>query len=361
MSGPNANYIDYMYTQWQKDPASVHSSWDAYFQGSESGASAAFEAPPSLGKTSVESQIQQLVTMLTQGTSPGVMPADTTRVSDESIRLTVLLRAFMTHGHLVANIDPLNLKEVYKDSPTLATKFRFPDDKLKDLLDPLSYGFTKQDMKREFYYSNPYAGAIGKQKTKWTLEELIGAYRDAYCQNIGVEFMHIEDREICTWIRTKFEGIQFEQVDDKTKMHMYERLNEAHQWGQFMALKFLTNKRFGLEGCESFIPGLQYLIDVGVEQGVREVVIGMPHRGRLNTLANVVRKRRSVIMAELQGITPDMAKEENAGAGDVKYHLGTSFVRKYGELGTEVRMTLMANPSHLEAVNPCVGGRVRAE
>ena len=128
-----------------------------------------------------------------------------------------------------------------------------------------------------------------------------------------------------------------------------------------MAQKFNTMKRFGLEGCESFIPGLKFCIDHAVAGGVREVVMGMAHRGRLNTLANVVKKKKSVIMAELQGITPDMQKEENQGSGDVKYHLGTSFIRRYNKHNCDVRMTLMANPSHLEAVNPCVAGRCRAQ
>ena len=106
---------------------------------------------------------------------------DSARVSDESIRLTMLLRAFMTHGHLVADIDPLKLKEVYKDSPTLAKKYRFPSEALLKLMDPASYGFTKQDMDREFYYQNPYQGTILKQKSKWTLNELVNDYRNAYC------------------------------------------------------------------------------------------------------------------------------------------------------------------------------------
>ena len=136
------------------------------------------------------------------------------------------------------------------------------------------------------------------------LKDLISAYRETYCKKIGVEFMHIESREVCDWIRKEFEALQFETIPDEEKKYMYKHLNEAHAWGEFMSSKFNTMKRFGLEGCESFIPGLKYCIDSAVERGVREVVIGMPHRGRLNTLANVVRKPREVIMAELQGITP---------------------------------------------------------
>ena len=273
----------------------------------------------------------------------------------------MLLRAFMTHGHLVADIDPLNLKDVYKDSPSLAKKFRFPDEHLLKLLDPAAYGFTKEDLEREFYYKSPYEGAIVQQRSKWKLKDLIKAYEDAYCKKIGVEFMHIVDREKCNWIRKQFESLQYEDIDKDEKLLMYGRLNQAHQWGVFMAQKFNTMKRFGLEGCESFIPGLKFCIDNAVAGGVREIVMGMAHRGRLNTLANVVKKKKSVIMAELQGITPDMQKEENQGSGDVKYHLGTSFVRRYKKHDCDVRMTLMANPSHLEAVNPCVAGRARAQ
>ena len=161
LSGTNANYIDYMHTQWEADPSSVHPSWNAYFSGTEGGATTAFEAPPSLGKTSTEMQLDQLISMLQRGNigSPS-SAADTSRVAEEATRLSMLLRAFLTHGHLVADIDPLNLKEVYKDSPSLAKKFRFPDESLLRLLDPAAYGFTKEDMEREFHFSNPYAGAI---------------------------------------------------------------------------------------------------------------------------------------------------------------------------------------------------------
>ena len=167
MSGTNANYIDYMYAQWQKDPSSVHPSWNAYFAAEEGGASISYQSPPTLSKTSgpaaSNDQLAQLLSMLQGGTGVGTASgADTARVADESIRLTMLLRAFMTHGHLVADVDPLKLKEVYKDSPSLAKKFRFPADEMKALLDPAHYGFTQQDMEREFHYTNPYHGAILK-------------------------------------------------------------------------------------------------------------------------------------------------------------------------------------------------------
>jgi len=268
----------------------------------------------------------------------------------------------MTHGHLVANIDPLNLKEHYKDSPSLSKKFRFPDEDLLSLLDPSHYGFSEADMDREFSVNMPYNSTIAQRKQKWKLRDLLDAYKEAYCGKIGVQFMHIQDREVCNWIREKFESIQFRDVSEKERVHMYTRLNWAHQWGAFMAGKFNTMKRFGLEGCESFVPGLKFCIDSAVEEGARTFVIGMAHRGRLNTLANVVRKPMEVIMAEFQGIQPKAGDETvNASSGDVKYHLGTTFRRRYGDSGHEIKITMMANPSHLEAVNPCVQGRARAE
>ena len=210
----------------------------------------------------------------------------------------MLLRAHMTHGHLCADIDPLKLAEHYKDSPSLAEKFRFPDQNLNDLLNPASYGFTEADMEREFYIHMPMQSTIVKRKPKWKLRDVLDAYRQAYCGQVGIQFMHIQDREVCNWIREKFESIQFREQSEAEKVHMYTRLNWSHQWGAFMAQKFNTMKRFGLDGCESFVPGLKFCIDSAVEEGARTFVIGMAHRGRLNTLANVVRKPMEVIMAE---------------------------------------------------------------
>ena len=144
----------------------MHASWNAYFAGEEGGVASSFTAPPTLGRSAVDTQLQQLLNALQGGVVAPAMGtssnADTARVADESIRLTMLLRAFMTHGHLVADVDPLQLSKVYKDSPSLAKKFRFPDETLFDLMDPAHYGFTEQDLDRVFHFSNPYHGAILK-------------------------------------------------------------------------------------------------------------------------------------------------------------------------------------------------------
>jgi 2-oxoglutarate dehydrogenase E1 component len=154
-------------------------------------------------------------------------------------------------------------------------------------------------------------------------------------------------------------------MTDSEKIHLYDRLNWSHDFGSFLTQKFNTMKRFGLEGCESFIPGLKVAIDAAVEDGANYFVIGMPHRGRLNVLANVVRKPMETIMAEFAGLVPENeVQNKYADAGDVKYHLGTTLTRmqKIGDNDErkEVTITLLANPSHLEAVNPVVMGRVRA-
>jgi len=174
--------------------------------------------------------------------------------------------------------------------------------------------------------------------------------------------MHICDREKCDWIREKFEELQFNKLTKEEKLSIYSRINESHSWGQFMGQKFNTMKRFGLEGCESFIPGLKAAFGSAIQNGARNFIIGMPHRGRLNTLANVVRKPKEEIMAEFQGTIPE-AMELTQNSGDVKYHLGTTLERDYGdgEQKTPIKITILANPSHLEAVNPVVHGRARAE
>jgi len=277
----------------------------------------------------------------------------------ESYKIMLLIRSYMTMGHLIADLDPLKLKDTYKHFSTFAEKFKEPDSNLKRLVDYKFYGFTEADLDREFYVDAPELAGLLSRKKNWKLRELQEALKQAYCGKIGVEYMHIPQRDQCNWIRDRFEGIVFEKVKKEHHKLNYERLIWAHEFGQFLASKFNTAKRFGLEGCESFIPGLKVCIDELVSNGAEEVVIGMPHRGRLNVLANVVRKPLEQIFAEFQGIMPDDV-EDWALSGDVKYHLGTSYERTYPN-GKKLNVTVLANPSHLEAVDPVVLGRVRAE
>ena len=190
-----------MYSQWEKDPSSVHASWNAYFSGGDS----SFMTPPTLGQGGAGGADVSAILAAIQGA--GLRTGSGEMSNDEMVRLNMLLRAFITHGHYTANIDPLQLKEHYADSPTLAQKFRFPDQNLLKMLDPATYGFSQADMEREFAVSSAYNSTIAHKKPRWKLGELIQAYRDAYCGNIGVQFMHIQDRETCDWIREKFESI----------------------------------------------------------------------------------------------------------------------------------------------------------
>lgn len=201
-----------------------------------------------------------------------------------------------------------------------------------------------------------------QKKKTWTLRELDSALRQAYSGKIGVEYMHVPNAEMCTFIRNNFELRQFNPIENAEKIHLFDRLLWTDEFAQFISTKFNTMKRFGLEGVESFIPGMKSCIDQLLEDGCRKVIIGMPHRGRLNMLANVVRKPLETIFAEFQGVMPSKEGDHDFGqkSGDVKYHLGTSYKRKYGN-GKEMTVEILANPSHLECINPVVMGKVRSE
>lgn len=197
-------------------------------------------------------------------------------------------------------------------------------------------------------------------KKTWVLRDLIKSLKTAYCRNIGVEYMHLLNQNEVLWIRDQFEGTAYTRLIKEEKIKCLERIQQSAGFGTFLQQKFNTTKRFGTEGCESFIPGLKEIFDVLAENGVEKAVIGMPHRGRLNVLANVVRKPLKTIFAEFQGVTPEQRDKEWGNHGDVKYHLGTTFEREYPN-GKKMQVSVLANPSHLEAVNPVVIGRVRAE
>jgi len=312
--------------------------------------------------------MDEILTLLKQGGGSGaVSGVAADRAAKEAVALAALLNAYETVGHLVADLDPLKILEVYKDNKAVQEKYFVPTQSLMDSLDYKSYGFTEQDLEREFHIELPHKSSILQQKKIWKLRDVIEAYRTAYCGKVGVEFSHIPERDICDWIRVNFEGIQYNRMTDVEKLSLYDRLNWSHDFGLFLSQKFNTMKRFGLEGCESFIPGMKVCIDAAVNNGATEFVVGMPHRGRLNVLTNVVRKPLEVIMAEFQGTLPSPESTDNRkykDAGDVKYHLGTSYTRTQAKSNgeeAEVTITLLANPSHLEAINPVVMGRARAQ
>ena len=254
----------------------------------------------------------------------------------DSIRALMLIRAYRVRGHLKANLDPLKLT-IPEEQPELK---------------PESYGFEEKDMDRLIFIDN----VLGIESA--TLREIIANLKATYCGTIGVQFMHIQDPEQKAWIQKTLENV-LNQPDftDMGKKAILERLVAAEIFERFLDRKYTGTKRFGLEGAESMIPALEQILKRGSKLGLEEVVIGTAHRGRLNVLANFMGKPFEAIFSEFQG---NSSQPENIqGAGDVKYHLGTSSDRIFD--GKNVHLSLTANPSHLEAVNPVVVGKVRAK
>lgn len=259
-------------------------------------------------------------------------------------------------GHLVANLDPLGIHPFRKVIP-----------------DELSYehhGFKDEDLDRPLNLNGKSTGGhagflslLNKSDTNLTLRTLVNKLKRTYTSNIAIEYMHIGNREQCNWIRERVETDSFMNYTNEKKMHIHERLAFANKLEKFFALKF-TDKRFGIDGGEASIVGLKAMIDHGNKLGIGSFVIGMPHRGRLNVLVNVMRKPLPQILKEFQGTHFDlesyMNEESWSAAGDVKYHLGTSMDRYYPD-GRKVHIAVLPNPSHLEAVNPVVAGKVRAK
>ncbi|WP_234995903.1 multifunctional oxoglutarate decarboxylase/oxoglutarate dehydrogenase thiamine pyrophosphate-binding subunit/dihydrolipoyllysine-residue succinyltransferase subunit [Streptoalloteichus hindustanus] len=253
---------------------------------------------------------------------------------DKTARVLELIDAYRTRGHLMADTDPLNYRQ------------RRHED-----LDVLSHGLTLWDLDREF----PVGGFAGKERMK--LRDVLGVLRDSYCRTVGVEYTHITDPDERRWLQERIE-VPHEKPAATVQKYILSKLNAAEAFETFLQTKYVGQKRFSLEGGESVIPLLDAVLDKSAEHDLDEVVIGMPHRGRLNVLANIVEKPISQIFREFEGnLDPGQAH----GSGDVKYHLGAEgkYFRMFGD--GEVKVSLTCNPSHLEAVDPVLEGIVRAK
>ncbi|MEN3265706.1 multifunctional oxoglutarate decarboxylase/oxoglutarate dehydrogenase thiamine pyrophosphate-binding subunit/dihydrolipoyllysine-residue succinyltransferase subunit [Pseudonocardia sp.] len=253
---------------------------------------------------------------------------------DKTARVIELIDAYRTRGHLMADTDPLNYRQR-----------RHPD------LDVLSHGLTLWDLDREF----AVGGFGGKERMK--LRDVLGLLRDSYCRTIGTEYMHIADPEQRNWLQERIE-VPHQKPNPAEQKYVLSKLNAAEAFETFLQTKYVGQKRFSLEGGETVIPLLDAVLDKAAEHELDEVVIGMPHRGRLNVLANIVGKPISQIFREFEGnLDPGQAH----GSGDVKYHLGAEgkYFRMFGDGETVV--SLASNPSHLEAVDPVLEGIVRAK
>ena len=282
--------------------------------------------------------------------SPLTTAAISNQTIQESQRLLLLVRSYQVLGHYDANLDPLQFDK------------RPPPPEL----DPAFFGFSEADLDREFFLGTwNQEGFLSESRPVRTLREILTRLRETYCGSIGYEYMHIPDRERCNWIRSRIETADPPAYSTEKKLNILDRLSWSDMFESFLANKYTAAKRFGLEGCEALIPGMKALIDTSADLGVESVVIGMPHRGRLNVLANVMRKPLEQVFAEFAGRKPrrDVGESDSdtyTGSGDVKYHLGTSYDRPTLS-GKRIHLSLLANPSHLEAVNTVCLGKVRAK
>lgn len=313
----------------------------------------------------------------------------------DSLGVAHIIRAYQVNGHLAAQLDPLGLhnKEAFPyrptahddgteggggsnhtPVPTTTTTGEFDD--LPQFLRPEFHGFAPQDLDRRLVLRGNYTGGnkgyleeLAQSPDKVTLRQILRELRKTYCGTLGVEYMHIGNPDQCNWIRERVEHPRWNQYDVEKKQHIFERLCFADTFEGFLAQKFNTTKRFGLDGGEVIIPALKDGIDRASELGAHSFVLGMPHRGRLNVLANVMRKPMPLIFSEFQGShykVEEYSKKTSRNnqhwgmSGDVKYHLGSSMDRTYPD-GRKIHLSLVANPSHLECVNPLVVGKARAK
>jgi len=359
--GGNAAYIDDLYARYEVDPKSVDAEWQSFFSSLKDDAQdveknargPSWERPgwPLPERNDLISALdgdwaQDLAgagktvgaKVKAQAQSRGVdlSSADVERATRDSIRALMLIRAYRARGTFHANLDPLGL-----EAP-----------KNEEELDPRTYGFSDADLDRRIFLDKVLGLEFG------TVRQIVGILRRTYCQTLGVEFLHISNGAQKGWIQERIEGPDKEiSFTREGKRAILNKLVEAEGFEKFCDLKFTGTKRFGLDGGESMIPALEQIIKRGGALGVREIVIGMAHRGRLNVLSQVMAKPHRAIFHEFKGgtSTPDAVE----GSGDVKYHLGASSDREFDQ--NKVHLSLTANPSHLEIVDPVVLGKVRAK
>ena len=342
----NADFIAELFKRYSENPASVDPSWQDFFTGLNDDARAMLEelrgaswAPASsdkiIGNMSGDADSKKPAAKAGASAAPAAAGFTQGAILD-SIRAIMLIRVYRVRGHLLANLDPLGLTP------------RPPQPEL----DPKSYGFTDADMDRPIFVD----GMLGFQNA--TLREILQKLQRTYCGSVGVEFMHIQNAEHKSWIQERVElELNKPNYAKDSKRNILQRLTAGDAFEKFLATKFVGVKRFGLEGGEAMIPAIDAMIARASTMGLREVVVGMAHRGRLNVLTNVLSKPFTAMFSEFQG-TPAYP-DSFQGSGDVKYHLGTSTDREFN--GNSVHLTLNPNPSHLEWVNPVVTGRVRAK
>ena len=355
--GGNAAYIEQLEARYAKDPSSVSAEWREFFEAlkddpasvEKSAAGASWKKPnwPVTPRTDLVSaldgnwaEVEKAIGDKLKGKADagkaGVSPADVQQATRDSVRALMMIRAYRMRGHLHADLDPLHL-EPAKDH---------------EELHPSSYGFTEADWDRKIFIDN----VLGLEFA--TLREMLAILKRTYCSTIGWEFLHISNPAEKGWIQARIEGPDKEIAFTREgKRAILNKLVEAEGFEKFLDVKFTGTKRFGLDGGESLVPALEQIIKRGGNLGVQEIVFGMAHRGRLNVLTQVMGKPHRALFHEFKG--GSFAPADVEGSGDVKYHLGASSDRSFD--GNTVHLSLTANPSHLEIVDPVVLGKVRAK
>ncbi len=266
----------------------------------------------------------------------GASEAEIEQAAQDSIRAMMLIRLYRVRGHLAADLDPLGLLQ----------------RQLPAELTPEFHGFIGAALDRPIFLD----GALGFEKA--TVREIVAVLRRNYCGKVGLEYMHINDLEERRFLQDRMEGAEAEiRFTPEGKKAILTKVVQAEQWEIFLARKYVGTKRFGLDGGEAMVPALEAVIKYGGGYGVQDIIIGMAHRGRLNVLSNVMAKPYRAIFSEFAGGSAN--PEDVGGSGDVKYHLGTSSDREFD--GVRVHLSLVPNPSHLEAVDPVVLGKSRAQ
>jgi 2-oxoglutarate dehydrogenase E1 component len=356
--GGNADYIEELYSRFKTDPASVDETWGSFFSKLEdSGADAKrnVEGPSWARRDWPQAVNGDLVSALDgdwgqiavktekavarkaeAAGAPAPSAEAVLQATRDSIRAIMMIRAYRMRGHLHADLDPLKLKA---EEPA-------PE------LDPASYGFSEADYGRRIFIDN----YLGLEYA--TIPEMLAILKRTYCGTLGIEFMHISDPEAKQWIQERIEGPDKEiTFTPEGKKAIFNKLVEAEGFEKFLDVKYTGTKRFGLDGAESLIPALEQIIKRGGALGIKDVVFGMAHRGRLNVLTQVLAKPHRALFHEFKGGA--FYPEDVEGSGDVKYHLGASSDREFD--GNKVHLSLTANPSHLEIVDPVVLGKARAK
>ena len=360
LQGANAEYVEQLYARFASDPGAVDATWAAFFRSlgdaendvRREAKGATWERPdwppvPADDLTAALTGEWPIAAQEMKGAGDkirakaadmGVVVSDdqVKQAVLDSIRALMIIRAYRIRGHLVADLDPLGMRA---ETP-------HPE------LDPKSYGFSDADMDRPIFIDK----VLGLEHA--SMREILAIVKRTYCGTFALQYMHISDPVQAGWLKERIEGFGKEIAFTREgRKAILNKLVEAEGFEKFLHVKYMGTKRFGLDGGEALIPAMEQIVKRGGNLGVRDIIIGMPHRGRLSVLANVMAKPYRAIFNEFQG--GSFKPEDVDGSGDVKYHLGASSDREFD--GNEVHLSLTANPSHLEAVNPVVLGKARAK